>query len=320
MRYKAEFIAGDLHLVINTNSRRLYNLTHNVLDLNNARATKKPGIKIKYFINEESLKDLPNEKKVINEFKRIKHNSYLTFFGSRQVDVSIDSKNAIVRAAVYHYSDSIKEVIAHLTLINPLQLILPSRGFFFLHASAVSRGSDYVLINGPQNCGKTTLAIVLAHNNFSLLTDDDCFIKLKRNRVQLLPFPTKLGLKNRIIKAYPDLKKYLLKNYLYGKKRRISIKSIPAFSAGEKNCACKIIIFPKYIKKARKLRVKELSKNEAITRLSRESALIHNPSEKEFRMLFWALHALTKEARCLELGYSTQLNDIPVLINKLLQS
>jgi len=130
-----------------------------------------------------------------------------------------------ILATIFNYCEHYKERILDLVFSRPLYFILAYHNLFFLHASTVCKGEDCVLISGPKDCGKSTLALTLARNGFKFLSDDDCFVKLVRSQIQLFPFQTKMGLNSRIIKRFPEFNMNILKNYRYGGKQRISLNS-----------------------------------------------------------------------------------------------
>ena len=317
MRYKNTFGNHYVGIKLSTNSKRIYKLIENVLDLDNSFRCSRSKIKIRFYLNETTLENQNSEKKFVYQSQLEKKKTLLSSFGKRIVSVTTDLKANVARGTIADYKESHKERLLDFMLMKPLRFILKHHGLFFLHSSAVCKDRDCLLISGSQNSGKSTLALVLAQNGFNLLADDDCFIKLVRNQPQLFPFPTKMGLNDRILKRYPELIKHTLKNYRYGRKRRISLSSISNSNA-TKALRCRMIIFPRYQAKG-KICLKEMPKEEVLRRLGKDSPMVY--SKKQAQRMFWTLYSLAKTANSFELIYNDdKLNEVPQLVNKRFQS
>ncbi len=304
MRYRNKFINQYLRIKICTNSKRLYRLIGNVLNLENNSSKLKPRIKIKFYLDEAGAKKPQGSKNFLYQIWPGKSKSLTSFFSTRIVDVTTNPKTGVVKGTILDYQESLKEPILDFILMQPLRFILAHHGLFFLHASVVCKDKNCILIIGPQDSGKSTLAFILSQNGFDLLSDDDCFVKLVRNQTQLFPFPTKVGLNEKILKKYPELNRHTLKNYHYGGKCRLSLNHI-AKSNNYKGLRCKMIIFPRY-KGSRNIYLKRLSNKEAVDRLINNS-LIMLPKklypEISLRQ-FVTLHGLIKETDSFELTYN----------------
>lgn len=62
-------------------------------------------------------------------------------------------------------------------LVEPLiYLSLPHKSMTLMHASAVERGGKAILVFGVRDVGKTTTAMMLARQGYSLLSDDLCVV------------------------------------------------------------------------------------------------------------------------------------------------
>jgi len=66
-------------------------------------------------------------------------------------------------------------------------------GHFVFHASALGAGGRAMLLAGPSNFGKTTLAVHLAFHGYSLLADD--LTVVQRGTGRLVPLPRSLNLR-----------------------------------------------------------------------------------------------------------------------------
>lgn len=303
MKYKKIYTNYFLKLGIFSNSKTIAGLVDNFLDFNGA-CNVRPKIEINFYLHEIRHKSPDDDNNFLYRRWPDKNNTLASSLGNKIAAVTADPKAGVVKGSILNYQESSKERILDFVFTQPLHFILARHGLFFLHGSVVSKGRDCILITGPQHSGKSTLALTLSQDGFSLLTDDDCFVKLSGERVQLFPFSTKIGLNDKTIKRYPDLNKYTLKNYRYGGKRRISLMHIPS-SSNIKGLRCKTIIFPRY-KENRSIYMKKISQEEALCRLSKESAILYQKEEfkKIFAKNFWTIYNLTRQADCFELLYN----------------
>lgn len=313
MRYRKILKNRYLCITVCTDSKRISKLVENVLDLDNSSYHSKPKIKIEFYLDEIKLKNPDKGENFLCQNWLDKDKNLLSSIGNRIATVTADHRKGIVKGAIFNYQESSKERLLDLILMQPLRFILSGYGLFFLHTSVVCKGKDCIIINGPQNSGKSTLALTLAQNGFNLLSDDDCFVKVVRKQPQLFPFSTKMGLNDRVLKRYPELNKHTLKNYRYGGKQRIPLNHISNHNH-TKGLRCKMIIFPRYQAK-RNIYMKGIPKEEALNRFIKENPAVY--PKKQSEKMFWALYNLTNKANAFELIYNDErLDGIPEIINK----
>lgn len=300
MRYRNTFINQYLRLEVYTNSKRIYKLINNFLDFGSPSCAN-PKIRIKFYLNEANLKTPDNDINLFYQSWFDENKNLSLSIGDRTVNVTANPETGIVKGTILNYRESYKECLLDLILTQPLRFILTHYGLFFLHASVVCKNKDCILISGSKDSGKSTLALILARDGFNLLADDDCLVKLVRNQVQLFPFPTKMGLNDRILKIFPEFNEHTLKNYRYGGKRRFSLRSISSNPNNIKGLRCKMIIFPRY-KMNRNIYMKGISKEETLEWLLKDDHAIYQ--KKESRKMFWALYTLVSKAKLFELIYN----------------
>jgi len=315
MLYRNTFINENLRIKVYTRSKRISQLINNFLDFNNT-CYSKSQIKIDFYLDEVNLK---NTEKEGDDSKRFlcrgwlqRNNNLSLSLGNTIANVIASPETNVVKGEIFKFDESLKERILDFVFTQPLQFILAYHSLFFLHSSMLCKNNDCILILGEQNAGKSTLALVLSRS-FDLLADDDCFIKPTNNGIVLYPFPTKMGLKDKVLNRYPELKKHILKNYRYGGKHRLSLNSISSNSNHPGARRCKMIIFPRY-REGEKVCLKEMSREEALDRLTDNSS--RYPKEKA-QEAFWALCSLTKGANSFKLSYDDeQLDEIPKIIQE----
>ena len=78
-----------------------------------------------------------------------------------------------------------------------MQVALGERRHLLLHASAVERGGQAVIMPGDSGSGKSTLAALLGENGWRLLADE--FVMIDMASGMILPFPRAISLKNSAI-------------------------------------------------------------------------------------------------------------------------
>jgi len=318
MRYRQKFVNHYLSLSFDTNSREIHRLIKNVLDFDDKPLRMNPRLKTYFILDDVGFENKPRQKEYMYSKKRPCDNTLLQSYGEEIIRTEADRKKCLVRGSIFGYRAEIKEHIFYHIMMKPFQFLMSQHGYFFVHCSVVSKGKDCALITGSQNAGKSTLSVVLARKDFNLLTDDDCFVKLIKDEVQLFPFGTKIGLSDNILKKYRDLGRKIEKDYQYGNKQRISLKHISKYSYID-GFRCKIILLPKYKANCKKISVKKVSGNEVIKMIANEFTVGRNCPEKELQAKFLTFYALTKKAPAFELIYNDEkLDELPGVVKKLM--
>ena len=313
MQYKRIFKSHYLEIILHANSKRIGKLVEDCLDLGKNGNCSTSRVKLVFYLEEQLLEGKDFENSLIRMNRVEKNTRLISYCRNEILNVETNRKTGVVKATVSGYRESVKEMILYYIFSEPLQFILAYHGFFFLHASMVAKNRSCILIAGPQDCGKSSIALILAKNGYNLLSDDDCFIKSTKSRVQVFPFPTKIGVSKQILKLYPGLAKHIIKDYCYGTKKRISMQAISK-SSHTNWCQCKSIIFPRY-KTARKASIRRISQREAVKKLLDSGRKAS--SEQQFKKRFWNIYVLAKEASLFELTYNdNRLSEIPALIQK----
>jgi hypothetical protein len=94
------------------------------------------------------------------------------------------------------------------TVVLPMVLTIVSAsvGIAELHCACVSKNQDGILLAGPSRSGKSTLALALAQNGFSLLSDDRTFCSLDNGEVAVWGLPTRLKLRPEAAVWFEELR------------------------------------------------------------------------------------------------------------------
>lgn len=306
-----------LKVNIFTNSKNILKLVDNFLDFNE-RCTSGDKVKTNFYFNETNLKDRHRKDNLLLQSWCDKDNNLLYSAGKRMLTVEVNPRAGRVKAAISRLEEAHKTRLLGLIFLKPLRLILAHHGLFFLHASAVCKDRGSIIIAGEEDAGKSIVALLLSRAGFDILTDDKLFIKSEGDRTKLFPFPTKMGLNDKILNRYPRLNKYIIKNYRYGKKRRLSLNHLPSNTNATGEPRCRMVIFPSY-KTNSHLHAKAISKKEALNRLAKNilNEFSNIGFKKAFSDNFWTLYNLVRQTRTIELVYNDDgLEEIPELINK----
>lgn len=322
MRYKKIYSDDNFKISVFTNSKVILGLIDNFLDFRGKNPSS-PEIKVSYYLEEISSDKKDKRTEVMYQDRLDSNDNLISTFWNKTTTITVDPRRAVVNAAIFNYQDHFKENILDSILSWPLRFIMAYRGFFFLHASAIAKGKNCIIINGAQNNGKSIIALTLAQNGFNFLTDDDCYVKSNGKRNVLLPFSTKIGLNNRALSRNSALKKYVLKNYRYGGKQRLSARDIFRLDRPRQNYNCRLILFPHYRHEG-KVSLKPVSLGNAVNRLFQENAYLYLVKKyKDIDILESNLKILcnfVKKAQAFELTYNDErLEDVPELVEKALK-
>ncbi|MBI4335962.1 MAG: hypothetical protein HY589_04835 [Candidatus Omnitrophica bacterium] len=312
MRYKRAFVNDYLEITVHTSSRHIHDLIENFMDFGDGPNRRKPRIRMVFHLNELKFKDKSDDSKFIYKSRFPDHNLLSYTLEKILSSATIDFDSGTVKGLVCGYEEPLKERVLDFLLMQPIRFFLARHGFFFLHASMVTRGNESILICGPKDSGKSTLAITLAENGFEFASDDDCFVKKTGDGIRVFPFPTKIGLNEEILKRHPALAKQVVTGYRYGGKQRLSFYQKRAAAKGH---ACRAVIFAGY-SAGNKIRAKKIPREVAMKKLIKERLAIY--PEKESLDLIGTFHALAKEAASFELVYNDKrLEQVPRIIKRL---
>ncbi|MDD5216611.1 MAG: hypothetical protein PHN49_01395 [Candidatus Omnitrophica bacterium] len=310
MKYRRVLTHEHLQITTSTNSFRLHQLIHNFFDFQRSPHST-PQMKVKLCI--QIIKNR-NDQYIYQSLN--KNNRIFSFMDTRTVRVTTDLRTNTATARLLEFDESLKERILDFALMRPLYHILGHHGFFHMHASWVSKNNSSILISGPTNSGKSTLAFVLAQHGFQIHCDDDCFVKASNRQIHLMPLPTKMGLKETVLNRHPKLVRNTVKNYLYGDKKRISLKNIPNHRVRDLGEPTRIdILFPKY-KIRGNAALKPISKTKGLKKLIGECLCAY--PENDSRKMLWTFYSLAQKTRFFELIYNDQhFDQIPAIMDQL---
>lgn len=90
-------------------------------------------------------------------------------------------------------------------LMAPLMEMLKQRGYYGLHAAALTKDGAGYLFPGGAGSGKTTLALGLIKQGFAYLADDKLLLRREDNAILALAFTRHFNIDPQITHYYPEL-------------------------------------------------------------------------------------------------------------------
>jgi GTPase SAR1 family protein len=93
-------------------------------------------------------------------------------------------------------------------LLISLAPFLREQGYYLLHAAAVSRNGQALLLVGPSGSGKTTTCLNLVQHGWQLLANDVVMVGRREGRVYAFPLPDKITIRPKTLTLLPLLARY----------------------------------------------------------------------------------------------------------------
>ncbi|HNX81360.1 MAG TPA: hypothetical protein PKL77_04365 [Candidatus Omnitrophota bacterium] len=290
-----EYRNCHFHISLTTDSDFFFQAVDEILDFDHAEQPSTNPITIAIDIRESRFSGSHDQNKYLYDH-RFEDNDVLGgWLGHPLGHIFSDPKQKTIRgfiSSLFKPDEFSLERVLDIALFQPLRYILSFHGYFFLHGSVVYNANGGILFTGPQNCGKSTLAIALLAHAFSYSNDDKVFLHNDETGITLIPLPTKIGIGNQQLPVWqPFLEKSTLS--LYGNKKRFSANNLTSGITPEK-LYTKMIVFPSFEKGTPQGKITILSKEEAFQRFLQENfnlpdKQLFSKSTPEQMMLFWKL-------------------------------
>ncbi len=154
-------------------------------------------------------------------------------------------------------SGQIKRLL-YIELVNYFYNMEENDWLAFIHASAVEKNNDALLLTSPGGYGKSTMTALLLLNGYNFLADD--FVPVSSLNLKAYPFPAALSLKNDSVKIMES--KGLPANKTKGS--IIAYANHRKLNNSNSMSAVKNVVFIKY-DPATEVMLKPVSKIEALT-------------------------------------------------------
>ncbi len=141
-------------------------------------------------------------------------------------------------------------------------------GIMPLHAAAISKRKEALILVGEQKSGKTTLSLSLAQHGYNYFSDDIALLNI--NSKEIVPYYRGINPRESTIKMFPFLKEQSFSHPYIDYDDRdqrwsVELKKASGIKLSQKS-SLKYIIFPKY-KPCQSFQCNKLSKSKAIVML-----------------------------------------------------
>lgn len=169
----------------------------------------------KYFEFSENISEAKVKIKVLNDselymkyFDKIRKNknkrSYIFYEIRRNNVIIIDSRKKEVYVIYNEYTDERLQHVEEI-MIAIFGKEIEDRGYYFIHASCVSKINKGIAILGNNNTGKTSLMLKLVQNNYDFIANTQIGIRNHKEEFECIAIPTRPGirigtLKNNVVK------------------------------------------------------------------------------------------------------------------------
>lgn len=185
MRLKTSFIYPYMRLDLSTNNRYLFRLLNDYLIKPKHRSQNANRFRFRFQLTDcTGIMKNGRADPVETDSETLKLRCWL-----EKVRTRIDFKNGLVETDVVLPSELTPEALFDLMIVQPLRYILAYRNLFTIHACAVTKGKNSIIIAGPSRAGKSALALSLVKIGYQLLADDLVILKKIGRDIHLLPFP-----------------------------------------------------------------------------------------------------------------------------------
>lgn len=313
MKYSRSYANDYLRLKIYSNSRPICHLVENFLDFPRLLRCR-PSLEVSFSLEETCQRK--HDKLGLHLHQNLyKNNTISSILMMPHLRVKTDLQTRSVKASVHGFNRILQEQFIQHCVILPLYQIMARNGYFQVHASAIFSDNMCLLFSGPQHSGKSSIAMTLAQNGFSLMADDDCFLRLEEDQCRVYPFQTKIGLKKKFMDRHPEFRRYVVKNFQYGAKSRLTFKTMAMSRSG---ISCRAVVFPRYCASG-KLKIRPLTKSEGLNKLIAASLCPY--PDKDSRNMVWAFYRMAQKVSFFDLHYNDkQFIMIPELLRHLTKS
>lgn len=192
----------------------------------------------------------------------------------------------------------------HILVLDPLSLLLPSRGLQILHGAAVVSRQGATLLLGRSGSGKSSLGLLASHLNpddeIRFLSDDTLFLDFTSDIVQVHPVHTGFGITSELL-ARLNIRDHNILQYGQGK---AYLSHVPCQSQGPHKIS-RIIFLEKESAGPPSTKVTRLSREKTLLNLLDSQTTIGSPFLLE---RFNLLKRLTRQAPGISLRYAKYCN------------
>jgi hypothetical protein len=227
-----------------------------------------------------------------------------------------DIANGVVQISIGPPEAEHLWLATHPTFVVPLFEMLKRRGYFNIHAAAVSIGGRGLLFAGHTTAGKSTLAVALCRTGVGFVSDDYVFLTERHDGLKVLGFPEELDLLDGTIRLFPELRGVLDVAKRPGwSKRQIRVEEhwdVPQIS----ECVPAVLMFPAVADTAVST-IEPIGVQEAIAELVPNVQCTQPASAQAHLDL---LGALVRQCACYRLRTGRDLDVLPGRLRELVEA
>lgn len=229
---------------------------------------------------------------------------------------AVDFQNR--RASIYLIDpeamhEDVRIAFVHESLIQ----LLKREGLYTLHATALEKDGQGILIPGCSGRGKTTAFIALLRSGFRCISDDHPLLHEKDGKLELLAFQEKVDITDQSVRFFPELVNAnpgllyqgVLKKYFF-------VEDVYPNSIAHV-CQPRLLFFPQVIDSSHSL-LEPFPRARALEELLPETLAVHDKAaaKREFQFL----SRMVQELDCYLLYFGHDVLDLPSLVLPLLKA
>ncbi len=227
------------------------------------------------------------------------------------VDFSTESAQVyVVRPEAMH--EDIRISYFHFALVE----LLKRRGFYTLHATALEKDGQGILIPGCSGRGKTTAFISLLRSGYRCLSDDHPLLHENNGELELLAFEEKVDVTENSLKFFPEFQNASDEKLPQGFWKRYFYIEDFYDDRFAMSCRPRMLLFPQIVDVPTSS-VQSLKKTRALEELLPETLAVFDKqvAKQEFQFL----SRLVNQLDCYQLYFGHDVLDLPKLIDPLLK-
>lgn len=325
---KVSFYLHNIQLDLTTNSRFIFRLGRDYLNCltaqNHSKKLTTPKLKIRFYFDKIDSNNSSPEKDPQSPVRANINKDILSLDSfTKSSGLSVDTKKNIVKGYITPFHQLSEDIFLERFFFQPLSFILRHKSLFFIHAACVSKAQKGILIPGGMGSGKSTFTLSLVRKGSNFLSDDKSILRKIGNDIYALAFPRKAGIIKKAIRFFPELKSVEFKFDVARREEKGRFLMEEFYPQSLVNSTkVSLILFPQFQIKG-KIRIKPISKNEALRRLIQDkdnfAFYSKDSSLKVYREYFEILSTVVQQADAYQIFYlEKDISQIPRMINSLL--
>ncbi len=206
------------------------------------------------------------------EVWRADHSFYLRESGSiMQLDAAAGTGWGIIQSPLWRQPSLVRLETINL-VIHSLLILLRHRALYPLHAAALTREGNGVLLVAQSDSGKSTQALSLVRQGWGYLSDDSLLLRPVGEGVEARPLRRDFGVDQEAVHDFPEIAAHWQPYLTDERKRRIDMEAVYPGQRVERGLP-RVLVFPKIVPRLES-KLNPIGKKEALFRLMRQSGFL----------------------------------------------